>query len=134
VNADGRDEILCGGTSVSARHLAIAVWIDGALRQVTFANGDPFMLVDGFEMGPERAKASAFGCRVRDGDGSGDISSVTVEERPDGLTWVRVDYAIDAATVTEVGSKSGTAPGPADVETMQDLVRSLVSAGPVTWG
>ena len=133
VNADGRDEILYGGTSVSARYLEMAVWIDGALRQVTLPDGDALMLTNGIELGEERPTASAFGCDAQDGVGGGDISSVTVEERRDGLTWLRVDYALDAATVTEIGSESGTAPGPADVETMQDLARSLVSACPVTW-
>jgi hypothetical protein len=130
VNADGGDEILYGGTSVSAAFIDMAVWIDGALHQVMLPNGEPLMLVDGAEIG-DRTTASAFGC---DGpDGGGDISLVTVQEGRDGLTWLRVDYALDAATVTEIDSESGTAPGAADVETMQDLARSLASACPVTW-
>lgn len=88
VNADGRDEILYGGTSVSARYLEMAVWIDGALRQVTLPDGDALVLTDGVELGEERSTASAFGCHAQDGAGGGDISSVTLEERREGLTWL----------------------------------------------
>jgi hypothetical protein len=132
VNADGRDEILYGGTSVSASYLSMAVWIDGALHQVRLPNGDPLMLTEGVEIG-DRTTASGFGCSAQDGAGRGDISSATVEAMRDGLTWLRVDYELDAATATEMGSESGTAPVPADEGPMQDLATSLVSACPVTW-
>jgi hypothetical protein len=133
VNADGRDEILYGATSVSAAFLEMAVWIDGALHQVTLPDGDVLVLTDGVEFGEERTTASAFGCVAPDGESGGDVASVTVEETGDGLSWMRVIYALNAASVAEVGSESGTAPGPSDVATMQDLARSLTSPCPVNW-
>jgi len=133
VNADGRDEILYGATSVSASYLQMAVWIDGALHQVTLPDGDALMLTDGVKFGEERATASAFGSVAQDGEGGGDVASVTVEGTRDGLTWTRVASALNAASVTEVGSESGTAPGPSDVATLLDLARSLTSPCQVNW-
>jgi hypothetical protein len=133
VNADGRDEILYGATSLSASLLEMAVWIDGPLHRVTLPDGDALVLTDGVEFGEERRTASAFGCVAQDGANGGDVASVTVEETKDGLRWMRVVYALNAASVTEVGSESGTAPGPSDVATMQDLARSLTSPCPVNW-
>jgi hypothetical protein len=131
VNIDGRDEILYGATTVSASYVEMAVWIEGALRQVTLLHGDALVLANGVEIGPEGTTALAFGCDTQ--DSVGDIASVTVGEWPDGLMWVRVVYALNAATVTEIGSESGTVPGSSNVATMQDLARSLVPACPVSW-
>ncbi len=75
---DGRDEILFGGTTVSAVILSIAVVEDGRLREVEFPGS--VSLVSGVTQQSEGHWVSeSWGCRDVDGDGAREV--VTAEFR-----------------------------------------------------
>jgi hypothetical protein len=109
---DGRDEILFGGTTVSAVILSIAVFEDGRLREVEFPAGS---LASGLTDASEGHWTSeSWGCRDVDGDGAREVVTAEFRWSRDGGSWIGRAYRLEGTKAMLVQERRGDVQGPLD--------------------
>jgi hypothetical protein len=110
---DGRDEILFGGTTVSAVVLSIAVLEDGRLREVEFPGS--VSLVRGVSMESEGHWISeSWGCRDVDGDRVREVVTAEFRWGRDGGHWVGRAYRVAGTKAALIQERRGDVAGPFD--------------------
>jgi hypothetical protein len=110
---DGRDEILFGGTTVSAAILSIAVVEDGRLREVEFPGS--VSLISGMTQQSEGSWMSeSWGCRDVDGDGDREVVTAEFRWSRDGGDWIGRAYRLVGTKAMLVQERRGNVQGPLD--------------------
>lgn len=129
IEGDGHDEIFFGATTILAAHFSLAVFRDGELQAVTTKRGSPVSLVDGLDVSRDDSpEAGAIGCEDADGDGVGEIVQVLVRRTGDALAWSRRAFELDATSLREVASETGTLAGEADESTWAQRAAELTES------
>ena len=110
---DGREEILFGGTTVSAAVLSVAVIEDGRLREVEFPGSAS--LVSGFTDASEGYWTSeSWGCRDVDGDGAREVVTAEFRWSRDGGDWIGRAYRLVGTKAVLIQERRGNVQGPLD--------------------
>jgi hypothetical protein len=140
VQSDGRDEILFGGTTVSARLFTIAIFgADDRLRRVRLG-ARALVLVEGLELDATKRvdlAGRAVGCEDVDGDGTTDLTQVTVRPRHERFRWTKTSYRLDRAIARVSARDSGWAdndPQRPDEGEIVEVARGLTPACEVKGG
>jgi hypothetical protein len=128
VQPDGRDEVLFGSTSVSARYFQVAVFRRGKLRRVLRPQGKPLTLVKGIEVGAsgatDRRTGKAFGCKDMTCGKNKEVVQASAWRRSSGrFQWRREAFSIRGASAKRVLVESGRKRGRGNAF---DVARSLV--------
>jgi hypothetical protein len=111
VEPDGRDEILYGGTTISAWAVSVGIFIEGRVQEVLAPDGDvPLTLWDGqrFDLDPETELS--IGCEDGDSDGRRELVQVTVRDEGQMLRWTKEFYALEGRSASLITEESGTLP------------------------
>jgi hypothetical protein len=100
---DGREELLYGGTTVSAGFENVAVFLNGQLVEVRTSDGEMLTLASGvFD-----EEDLAWGCEDHDGDGIREFVQVTVSADSRGTRQLhRVWYRLKGASAVQVDAAS----------------------------
>lgn len=126
VEADGRDEILYGGTTTGAEVMRVGGFYRGHLRPVVRAGQDPFLVVQGLDPGilaTRQPAGAALGCEDRTEDGVSDLVQVSVRPKGRKFKWTRVSYSLEGSAAMTMKRETGKLRNDPDARDVDEVVR-----------